>query len=71
MGKLTAKKLGKDAAFRAHIAEGTYYGGTVTYRVEADAFSLTVRDRSTRRFRPGEEVVVRLPSEHLWIFPEA
>ena len=56
--------------FRARIAEAVYFGGTLTYRVVADGVSLHVRDRSTRRFVPDEEVMVSISHEHLWIFPE-
>lgn len=57
-------------SFRATIDEAVYYGGIVSYYVRAGPATLTVRDRSTRHLGSGEEVVVRLPSEHLWIFPE-
>jgi putative spermidine/putrescine transport system ATP-binding protein len=57
-------------SFRAVVDEGVYYGGIVSYRIRSGDTTLTVRDRSTRRFEAGEEVVVRLPSEHLWIFPD-
>lgn len=61
---------GDPNSYRATIEEAVYYGGIVSYRVRAKSATLTVRDRSTRRFERGEEVVARLPSEHLWIFPE-
>lgn len=56
--------------FRAHISEAVYFGGTLTYRVDADGVSLHVRDRSTRRFVPDEEVMVSISHEHLWVFPD-
>ena len=56
-------------AFGAEIVDSVYYGGTVTYRVRSGPLELTVRDRSTRRLETREEVVVRIPQEHLWIFP--
>jgi len=55
--------------FAARVDEAVYYGGTVTYRVAASGLTLQVRDRSTRRFRPGEEVTLRIDPEHLWVFP--
>ena len=55
--------------FHAEIIDSVYYGGTVTYRVRSESLALTVRDRSTRRLHTGEGVIVRIPQEHLWIFP--
>ena len=57
-------------AFRATVEEAVYYGGTLTYRVASQGVSMQVRDRSTRRFAEGEEVVVHVEPEHLWVFPE-
>ncbi len=56
--------------FRAVIEDAVYYGGTLTYRVASKGVSIQVRDRSTRRFQPGEEVMVHVEPEHLWVFPE-
>jgi putative spermidine/putrescine transport system ATP-binding protein len=57
-------------SFIARISDAVYYGGTINYKVEADSVQLQVRDLSARRFSVGEEVTVRLPKEHIWIFPE-
>ena len=56
--------------FRARITEAIYYGGLVSYKVAAGDTLLTIRDRSTRQFPQGEEVVVHFDPAHLWIFPE-
>ena len=56
--------------FRALITEAVYYGGLVSYKIAAGDMLLTVRDRSTRQFPQGEEVVVHFDPAHLWIFPE-
>jgi putative spermidine/putrescine transport system ATP-binding protein len=56
--------------FRARITEAVYYGGLVSYKIAAGNMLLTVRDRSTRQFPQGEEVVVHFDPAHLWIFPE-
>jgi putative spermidine/putrescine transport system ATP-binding protein len=57
-------------AFTARISDAVYYGGTVSYKVEAAGVTLQVRDRSTRRFAPGEEVYVSFAKDRIWIFPE-
>ncbi|MDQ3399288.1 MAG: ABC transporter ATP-binding protein [Deinococcota bacterium] len=57
-------------SFVARISDAVYYGGTINYKVEADCVQLQVKDLSARRFSVGEEVTVRLPKEHIWIFPE-
>lgn len=54
----------------ALIKEAVYYGGIVSYRAQVGSLSLNVKDRSTRRFQVGEEVMLELAKEHLWIFPE-
>ena len=56
--------------FRARVTHSVYFGGTVSYQVESGDFKLQVKDRSTRRFAEGEEVMVRVLPEHLWVFPE-
>jgi putative spermidine/putrescine transport system ATP-binding protein len=58
-------------AFKAEVSEAVYFGGTLSYRVRAGDFDLQVKDRSTRYFTEGEEVIVRIDPEHLWVFPEA
>ncbi len=60
-----------DNRFRATIASAVYYGGTVNYRVQASGVDLQVKDRSTHRYDQGEEVIVQLRPEHLWVFPDA
>jgi len=60
----------QENSFQARIADTVYYGGTITYRLEAAGLSLQVKDRSMRRFKTGEEVTINLAKEHLWIFPE-
>lgn len=61
-------KLGPNQ-FSGRIREVVYFGGTFTYRVDANGVSLEVRDRSTRRLAPDEEVVVSISHDHLWVFP--
>lgn len=56
--------------FPGRVNQAVYYGGTLTYRVSAGDLSFHVRDRSTRRFQEGEEVMVEIHPEHLWVFPE-
>ncbi len=56
--------------FKALIKEAVYYGGIVSYKVQSGLLSLNVKDRSTRRFKVGEEVMLELAKEHLWVFPE-
>lgn len=56
--------------FRAHITEAIYYGGLVSYKVATNGTVLTVRDRSTRQFPQGEEIIVHFDPSHLWILPE-
>jgi len=56
--------------FPARVEEAVYYGGTLTYRIAARGLSLQVRDRSTRRFAVGEEVMVSVDPDHLWVFPD-
>ncbi len=56
--------------FTATIESAVYYGGILSYQLRAGELSLQVKDRSTRRFAPGEEVLVRLNPDHLWVFPE-
>ena len=55
----------------ATIADAVYYGGTVSYTLRSGPFSLQVKDRSTRRYNEGEEVIAHIQPEHLWIFPDA
>jgi len=55
----------------AKVVSAVYHGGTLSYHLQAGDIELQARDQSTRRFHEGEEVVVRLNPEHLWIFPEA
>jgi len=55
--------------FRGKILDAVYYGGSLSYNVQAEGFTLQVRDRSTRRFSVGEEVMLHFDKEHLWIFP--
>ena len=55
--------------FPARVEDAVYYGGTLTYRVAAQGLALQVRDRSTRRFPVGEEVMVSIDPDHLWVFP--
>lgn len=52
------------------IIDAVYYGGILSYQIQAGTLSLNVKDRSTRRFVPGEEVVLSLARDNLWIFPE-
>lgn len=56
--------------FHGTVQSVVYYGGTLTYQVTAGDLSMQVRDRSTRRFTEGEEVMVHVDPEHLWVFPE-
>jgi putative spermidine/putrescine transport system ATP-binding protein len=56
--------------FSARIVSAVYYGGTLSYQVQAGDLKLQIKDRSMRRFSEGEEVKVRLDPQHLWIFPE-
>jgi ABC-type Fe3+/spermidine/putrescine transport system ATPase subunit len=56
--------------FPARVEEAVYYGGTLTYRVASAGMVLQVRDRSTRRFPVGEEVMVSIDPDHLWVFPD-
>jgi len=56
--------------FRARVTEAVYYGGLVSYKVAANETVLTVRDRSTRQFPQGAEIIVHFDPAHLWIFPE-
>jgi putative spermidine/putrescine transport system ATP-binding protein len=55
----------------ATISEAVYYGGTVSYTLRSGSLELQVKDRSTRRYNEGEEVIAHIQPEHLWIFPEA
>ena len=55
---------------KAVIQEAVYYGGIVSYNVLIGSLVLNVKDRSTRRFQVGEEVMLELDKEHLWVFPE-
>ena len=54
----------------AKVLQSVYYGGTVGYSVQVGATKLSIRDRSGRLVEPGSEVAIRLPAEHLWLFPE-
>jgi putative spermidine/putrescine transport system ATP-binding protein len=57
-------------SFVATIRDVVYHGGMVGYKVQVGETSLHLKDRSTRRFVVGEEVNLKLPEEHVWIFPE-
>ena len=54
----------------ARVLQSVYFGGTVGYRVRMGAIELAIRDRSGRRIEPDTAVDVRLPAEHLWLFPD-
>jgi len=60
----------QENGFKGTVRDVVYYGGTLTYQVTAGDLSIQVRDRSTRRFAEGEEVMVHVDPEHLWVFPE-
>ena len=56
--------------FLARVLEGVYRGGTLSYRIAAaGGVSLQVTDRSTRRFGVGDEVLVGIEPEHVWVLP--
>lgn len=56
--------------FKANITEAVYYGGIVSYTIKTAEIELTIKDRSTRRFKVGEEVYLHLGKEHIWVFPD-
>ena len=66
--------MGKDAGqsntLKASVTEAVYYGGTVSYQVQAANLELNIKDRSTRRFDVGEEVYLHLGQDHIWVFPD-
>ena len=53
------------------MTDAVYYGGIVSYHIQASELRLNVKDRSTRRFSPGEEVTLAIAKENLWIFPDS
>ncbi len=56
--------------FKVKVKDVLYHGGIVRYQVEAKGINLQVRELSTRRFLEGQEVMVKIAKEHLWVFPE-
>ena len=54
----------------ARILQRVYYGGIVGYRLALENLELAVRDRSARSWEVGQKICVRLPRQHLWIFPQ-
>jgi putative spermidine/putrescine transport system ATP-binding protein len=56
-------------SFKANVRQAIYYGGIVSYIVQSADLELNVKDRSTRRFKVGEEVSVHLGKDHIWVFP--
>jgi len=56
--------------FGGHIQQVVYFGGSVSYQVQAGDLWFKVMERSTRLFAVGQEVIVRLNPQALWIFPE-
>ena len=55
---------------RGRVTDAVYYGGVISYQIRANELQLNVKDRSTRRFSPGEEVTLAIAKENLWIFPD-
>lgn len=66
---LSVSDVQAENSFKGTILDAVYYGGSLSYNVQAEGFTLQVRDRSTRRFSVGEEVMLHFDKEHLWIFP--
>ena len=56
---------------QGRVTDAVYYGGIVSYHIQASELRLNVKDRSTRRFSPGEEVTLAIAKENLWIFPDS
>ncbi|MBF6593417.1 MAG: ABC transporter ATP-binding protein [Thermaceae bacterium] len=56
--------------FKGTIEQVVYFGGSVSYQVEASGLNLKVLERSTRMMTVGQEVILRLNPQKLWIFPE-
>ena len=52
------------------IQQVVYFGGAVSYQVQVGDLAFKVMERSTRLFTSGQEVIVRLNPQALWIFPE-
>lgn len=56
--------------FKGIIQQVVYFGGAVSYQVQVGDLTFKVMERSTRLFTSGQEVIVRLNPQALWIFPE-
>ena len=52
------------------IEEAVYHGGTVSYYIKAGDLKLQSTQRSTVTFAESSKVLIHLPPEHLWIFPD-
>ncbi len=52
------------------IEEAVYHGGTVSYYIKAGDLKLQSTQRSTVTFSESSKVLIHLPPEHLWIFPD-
>jgi len=52
------------------IQQVVYFGGAVSYQVGLGSHTFRVMERSTRLFPQGQEVMVRLNPQALWILPE-
>lgn len=52
------------------IQQVVYFGGAVSYQVQLASQTFKVMERSTRLFGQGEEVMVRLNPQAIWVFPE-
>ncbi|MDX2006087.1 MAG: ABC transporter ATP-binding protein [Meiothermus sp.] len=55
---------------RGTIGQTVYFGGVLSYQVQVGGQSFKVLERSTRLFHQGQEVIVRLNPQSLWVFPE-
>ena len=65
----TDENIPENNVLLGRISDAVYHGGTVSYYTKSGNIELQSTQRSTVTFEKGSEIMMHLPPEHLWIFP--